>query len=274
MFEIGDQTAEIQRVEDSGSGPRPLLGLSRFDIWSSAAHCRPTSPSRYSMTTGPIRFGFEAKGSRGGRLYFDPLWWTLAYISQKLATRQLETSAEVLIRLRHVPRPLFGLSRFDMWPRAALCRPTSRSRSSMTTGPIRFGFEAKRSGEADCTLVHFVNFGLHSQKLATRQLETSAEVPIRIRHVPRPLFGLSRVESACRAGRRRATSPSRYSMTTGLIRFGFEAKGSGVVGSSKLVYARPGRPPLDSDHAKCLGKNHLVRKPAVRQARARNFGPQ
>jgi hypothetical protein len=86
MNEIGRQTAEIQRVEDSGSGPRPLFGLGRFDcfgtstnfvrfdVWPSAAHCRPTSPSRYSMTTGPIRFGFEAKGSGGGRLYFGPLW--------------------------------------------------------------------------------------------------------------------------------------------------------------------------------------------------------
>jgi hypothetical protein len=31
-------------------------------------------------------------------------------------------------------------------------------------------------------------------------------------------------------------------MTTGPIRFGFEAKGSGVVGSSDLVHARPRRP--------------------------------
>jgi hypothetical protein len=85
MNEIGRQTAEIQRVEDSGSGPRPLFGLSRFDVWPSAAHCRPTSPSRYSMTTGPIRFGFEAKGSGVvdcTLVHFGELWPTFAKVGE------------------------------------------------------------------------------------------------------------------------------------------------------------------------------------------------
>jgi hypothetical protein len=37
-----------------------------------------------------------------------------------------------------------------------------------------------------------VNFGPHLQKVASRQIETSAEVLYRIQHVPRPIFGLNR----------------------------------------------------------------------------------
>jgi hypothetical protein len=98
-----------------------------------------------------------------------------------------------------------------------------------------------------------VNFGPQWQKLASRQIETYAEVLLRLRHLPRSLLGLRRVESVCRAGQCLANSPSHYSLTAGRIRFGFRAKRSEMVGSSKFVNARPRRPPLDSDHARCEG---------------------
>jgi hypothetical protein len=117
------------------------------------------------------------------------------------------------------------LAVLDLWPRAALSRPTSRSRSSMTTGPIRFGFEAKGSG-GRLYLVHFVNFGPHSQKSATRQIETSAEGSHRSLTAPATLAfrTSSALRSACRAGQCLATSPSRYSLTAGRIRFEFRSK--------------------------------------------------
>jgi hypothetical protein len=98
-----------------------------------------------------------------------------------------------------------------------------------------------------------VNFGLLSQKLATRQTETSAEVPIRLRRMPQSLFGLSRVEIVCRAGHCLATSRSRTSRPARPIRFGFRLKRSRVVGSSKLVHALPRRPYSTPNHAKCGG---------------------
>jgi hypothetical protein len=113
MNEILNQTAEIQQVEDSESGPRPVFRLSRFDMWPSAAHCRPTSPSRYSMTTRPIWFRFEAKGSGWSTV----LWSASVNFgpqSKSYCSRQLETSAEVTTRVPHVPRPHFELSRLNV----------------------------------------------------------------------------------------------------------------------------------------------------------------
>jgi hypothetical protein len=87
----------------------------------------------FSMTTGPIRFGFEAKGQRVADctlVHFGELW---PAIRKSYASRQLETSAEVPTRVPHVPRPLFGLTVSTVRGVLALCRPTSRSRYSMTT---------------------------------------------------------------------------------------------------------------------------------------------
>jgi hypothetical protein len=234
MNEIGRQTAEIQRVEVSGSGPRPLFGLSRLDTSPTAAHSPPTSSNRYSMTNGPIRFGFEANGQGWSTL----LWSILVNFgvhSQKLMSRQLQTYAEVPICIPYGPRPFFGLSRLDLRHSAAHCRPTSPSRYSTTTGMIRFGFEVWGHGVADCTLVHFGELWLLIRTFAASQLETSASVPVSVPQVPRPLFGLRLVASPCLAGHCLGTSPSRNSMTTEPIWLGFEVWGS-VVADCTLVH--------------------------------------
>lgn len=54
--------------------PRPFLGLSRSNNRSRAVHRRPSLSGRYSMITGPIRFGFGAINSGEDRLYFAAVW--------------------------------------------------------------------------------------------------------------------------------------------------------------------------------------------------------
>jgi hypothetical protein len=54
--------------------PRPFFGLGLVASSGLAGHCPRTAASRTSVTTGPIRFGFEVWGSVGGRLHFGLLW--------------------------------------------------------------------------------------------------------------------------------------------------------------------------------------------------------
>jgi hypothetical protein len=68
-------------------------------------------------------------------------------LSLALAPRRLEPRAMVPVDLRRVPRPLFGLGRLRLGVPAPSAWPSSGSRSSMTVGPIRVGFEAVHSGE-------------------------------------------------------------------------------------------------------------------------------
>jgi hypothetical protein len=71
-----------------------------------------------------------------------------------------------------------------------------------------------------------MNFGLLMKTYVATQPETSASVLDRVRQVPRPLFGLSLVDSSSSCWALSSNFASRYSMTFGPIRFGFEAKGS------------------------------------------------
>jgi hypothetical protein len=64
----------IPSTHDLRKGSHSFTACAKPTFWTwpfrqvaCAEHCR------YSMTTGPILFGFEAKGSGGGRLYFGPL---------------------------------------------------------------------------------------------------------------------------------------------------------------------------------------------------------
>lgn len=75
------------------------------------------------------------------------LWSTLGnfgILLQKFMSRQLETSAQVLICIWRVPRLSFRLSLVDSSSHARHCQATSCSRYLMTTGPIQFGFEPIR----------------------------------------------------------------------------------------------------------------------------------
>lgn len=53
--------------------PRPLFEVICIDSWFCAALSRPTSGTCSSVTTGAIRSGFEAVGSGGSGMYFEPL---------------------------------------------------------------------------------------------------------------------------------------------------------------------------------------------------------
>jgi hypothetical protein len=92
--------------------------------------------------------------------------------------------------------------------------------------PDRFGSALKQRGQwvVDCTLV---NFDTHLEKFASRQIETCAEVPIRIPHVPRPLFGLSRSRESVLSSIGSPTSGSHSSTNIEPIRVEFEAFKSG-----------------------------------------------
>jgi hypothetical protein len=123
-------------------------------------------------------------------------------------------------------------------------RHTSWCRGSTNIEPMRVGFEAIKSREVDCTLLHvgvlwstLVNFGLLRKKLSVTQPDTSALSIFSVRRVLCPLFAPSRAESCSRAVRGRPSSWSRYSMTTRR------------------------RPPssTDSEHAKCGGMGQRIR---------------
>jgi hypothetical protein len=70
------------------------------------------------------------------------------------------------------------------------------------------------------------NLGPFEKTFATLQLETSANVPVSVPQVPRSLFRLRLVARSCLFDHCLGTSPSRNSMTTGPIRFGFGVWGS------------------------------------------------
>jgi hypothetical protein len=66
-----------------------------------------------------------------------------------------------------------------------------------------------------------VNLDLIMKTFATLEFETTAIVPVSVPQVPRSHFRLRLVASSCVSDHCLGTSPSRNSMTTGPIRFGF-----------------------------------------------------
>jgi hypothetical protein len=104
------------------------------------------------MTTGPIRFGFEVLGTVGDLLYFVHF----GLLTKTFAASQFETSASVPVGVPQMSRPfLLGLRLVASSGLAGHCPRTAPSRTSMTTGPIRFEFGMWGQWVTDCILVHF-----------------------------------------------------------------------------------------------------------------------